>query len=894
LADIAIIEDHSILPAPAQENTQALVRRFFQGLKYNLLLRHPPFLVFARQVTFERFFICNTLVVAIAEDSTAVEELLPRLENECRNLRRLLLLGRPLHVDFLSKEYYFMTLRKDYTQRGYTYQGKPLGFHLRPLILIEGSEQWDYFMGPTMRIDSLPLDAQALAVYVDRQVEAISANQSRLLNRKKYYLWKSSSLLLKYGHYPLLGLWVAKLLTEIVQHPFPLKLPGLIALTALLYGTFIGFVWLSHTYFKRSRIRELTASTKSESSTPQYQTRTQPIQQERHPLSREVVIAQQDEGPERKLAEVPVKMLNHEPQIIPEEFVTPVHSPKLVIAQAMPQILNIQESAPLISASRDLFQTIFLLLLEESQQPLMPHDHLTDLLKKTRHNEVVQKYFNPLSLWVRKLETQTPFTPLEIREFKKFLLLFLLDLNLLPAFLRDAITARIKGKDKVVPKQDITQSTPPLPNPLPLDVASLQTETKAQDPKDELPLPPLTAENLEVENIPLSLHVAISGINAAHLQKMREDERSGIYTVLLMEMADLDSQAIIERFISSSEDLPKRGITRNYMNVSELRDSLLQAEFGEVETPAVMLGCGKSTQIIPYGGKDDDAQFHRVLDEYQRAPRCMISLKDRTGGKDSDPAEKPVAKALAERASPPDLVEEAEEADIFEMERPAQQPVVQNVEKPPEKVEPSLQLPPTPLAELPPVLIPPSSDSYRIQTKQIQDHLFIKNNLVHFQKGSVMIDGNNVAHLLKDQRHDNSGPLLACVEATIQKLVDLGFPREIIMVFFDGNIVNKLHPREAERVFQYQREGFVKIMTAQIRADEYMVQVAEQNLHRKFIVISKDTFKNEPPWFRQHRIPIMLDLEDSPILVFRSVEDLLHTFHGLERPKLEGDVKSDA
>jgi len=277
MADIVIVEDRSEFPDSLQVNGQALVTELFHAKNLIMLKQCAQCTVFAQLIYFNKFYICNTFIVAEAGNLTAAEELVPVVDEECRKIRRELLIGRSLHADIHSKEHYFMTLHKDYTQRAYEYEGKPIGFHLRPVIFIEGSEQWDYFMGPTMRIDSIPLDAHALKIYLQRQVELVIDQKSRLLNMKKYYFWKSTSYFLKYGHYPIIGLWVAKLLTEIVQYPLRLRLPGLIALTTLFYGAIIGLAWIAHLYFKQSRFRELT-STKEGSLRPHPQ--LQPTQQE--------------------------------------------------------------------------------------------------------------------------------------------------------------------------------------------------------------------------------------------------------------------------------------------------------------------------------------------------------------------------------------------------------------------------------------------------------------------------------------------------------------------------------------------------------------------------------------------------------------------------------------
>ncbi|HUX99404.1 MAG TPA: hypothetical protein VMV49_07605 [Candidatus Deferrimicrobium sp.] len=205
-----------------------------------------------------------------------------------------------------------------------------------------------------------------------------------------------------------------------------------------------------------------------------------------------------------------------------EKSISSRHSIKLSITQAIPHILKIKESTPLITAGRDLFHNIFLLLLEKSQQSLTSHETLIDLLKKTRHYEVVQKFFNPIWLWVRKIETRTPFFSIEIRKFKKFLLLFLLDLDLLPTFLKDAIIPHIKLQES---QTSPPQRSPPLLNP---QLDNMQKGAKQHEHKEELRLPPPPVANFDVANIPFNMHVAISGPNASYLRKMREDERNGI------------------------------------------------------------------------------------------------------------------------------------------------------------------------------------------------------------------------------------------------------------------------------------------------------------------------------------------------------------------------------
>jgi len=180
-----------------------------------------------------------------------------------------------------------------------------------------------------------------------------------------------------------------------------------------------------------------------------------------------------------------------------------------------------------------------------------------------------------------------------------------------------------------------------------------------------------------------------------------------------------------------------------------------------------------------------------------------------------------------------------------------------------------------------------------IHTKQVDDELIINSNLKYFQRGCIMLDGSNIAYLIQNRRRDNSGPRLSTVEEVMQKILDLGIPRDRIMIVFDANIEHVLPPLESQKVRQYEKEQIANIAPSGTKADKVILCMAEQ-LRRKFIVFSKDTYKDRPTWFRCHRIAVTLDPEEHPILLFSNTQDLIHAFHGLESLEDSEEVGNSA
>jgi len=140
MANSSLTENPLILTVGPQVNVDGLVQSIFQTHGYSALKNEADYILYGRfhELGDAKNAVCDLLLVA-QSDSDGVEDAVLRLGAAVTQLRMALVSGKPLHRDLLIQRQPFMRLHRALIQYSYEYHGKPVGFHLRPLIMVTDS-----------------------------------------------------------------------------------------------------------------------------------------------------------------------------------------------------------------------------------------------------------------------------------------------------------------------------------------------------------------------------------------------------------------------------------------------------------------------------------------------------------------------------------------------------------------------------------------------------------------------------------------------------------------------------------------------------------------------------------------------------------------------------------
>ncbi len=836
MANITIVEDQQPLAQPTKINTHALLQRFFQRFGYKQFRPSATFCYLARIVPFERYAICDILIYGISDDMDHAETLVPQLDAHCKGLHHDITLGKPIVRQLQVCKHHFMKLQKQYKAISYqTRENLPVGFLIRPLIVLQKVGHWDYLNGPSKRIDVISYDLQFLEFYMQRHQDYLETRSSKHVNLKKFAYPRIANWLIDYGHYPLIVLWLVDLLCAISQIPFPFSLTSMVLLTALVYSSYLGVTFVLHKQFKKRQFSELDANTPSLPS---------PIQ------SSPFIGSSPFRASPPEIAYSTPQLDPSIPQATPEDL-DPLRISyseedlMKIVSQETFLLLKLHEIKVFAARAKRLMRLIFALILIQSSQNFPEGAELPELFKRVRQDSRISEIANVLKIWVRKLHTNTPFSPNELPKFKKFLLDFLYPLRLLPRELEMTVEGKIT-KAQVI-------SAPESP---PISVEAVPVAAHAQQPAEEQ----LTSErvtplnsgntqlcatfaepsqkrcepsasidpepNLDVATVPQTFHAEIAGLNAKFLRQMQNEPKSGVYCTILLNESDPATQQTHDSFLACTLDLD---VNPTHILKSALdHDAFLKEQFRGHDAPAVMVGLGDNFKVIPFGQKGDDTLLHTLIDEYLRlynsdtTPRIVFREK-----------------------SPPN-----------------------NNEPPQDQISTNL---PTDNLEF------QSSNSSRAPAD-----IDLALQLNEFAPGSVMLDGNNICFLTKDFKI-TSGPSLNVIFQLVDSLVALGIPRPLIAIYFDASFRSKLKEvknfMDLNQYVKYVDQNIIREVPSRTEADAAFVQGGKKL--GQFVVVSNDHFSEMDETFQKHRLGVgLLTPDNTPYLGIKTNEELINAFYG--------------
>ncbi len=824
VANISIVENRSVLTAPSGVRWDVWVQKYFETQNYLRVRQGSAFLTFGQLVKFPSCYVFDLFIIAYAEDVEAAENLAPQLDGECERIRRALLQGRSLFQGISVQKHHFITLHKPCIRHSYEKNGMPVGFSIRPLILVREGELWDYYSGQTRRVDILSLDKEGLNIYLTRHRESLNSRRPDLLNQSKYLYWRISNSLIDHGHIPLIALWVIYFFCTIFQVSSPLTLGNMIALTSLLYGGFVAFNYYSYLTFQKRRVRELREVDLHQVS---------PAQSQYHrssPYQEEIVVV--EESPTHELAS-PGETQDNVPAFVdltppPAEVAPPRNQAgrrdiaryfKSRIHTKIGKIVCLHNTKMMMEYGGFLLRNVLIWLVWGDQADIQCRDPIRQLLHKAMQLRPDMPRFEELRFWVTKIETRTPFTLDELQPFKKFLLYYLYDLQLLPPHLVQTVE---KGNQRSIEipsfKLDPSSTGGVISSEIKdqLEDLSAIVENSEKvvlcDSETQHNSPPPTPPNFETATLPVSVHLDLAGLPAGFLRKIRNEERNGIYCLLIIEEDSPSNQEIKIQFDAATKDLDVSA--RNYMSIETVDDPNLKMKLKNTVLPVIVIGCGKNEQIIPYGKKGDDARLFAVVDSF-KVPPCNITLREKV------PSE--------------------------------------------EKGSNCISIPPPPL---------PPQISF-----QNEDNSIMEQSLKNIQKGSILLDGSNLVFVIADVKKDKVARL-SCIFDVLKELESWGITRNQLVVYFDANIEYKLKdPGEKRKLKELLKDDMFRQAPAGMQADTSLIRVAEK-LQRRFIVFSNDMFRGKPKWFRSHRIGVGYDPGVGIYLGVDTLETLLDTYHG--------------
>jgi len=947
MANMTVAEDRTAcLPAGTEVHLWALAQKYFEDRKYTLIKQEEEYALYAclhgdASVASVPYYICDLLIVSQLATLTEAEAAVPRLDGMTEQIRHALLQGKPIHKELRVQKHGFLKLRRPYICYSYTYREKPVGFQIRPLILLsEGTSVWEYFMGPTTRVDAVFFPGATLNGYLKDHRDTLKASREHLVNLHKFRYPKMAQRLIGYGPLPIIAFWVVSLFWAIAKHSLPLSLEGLVGLSIVLYGACIGASYLLHGLFVRAQRAELREPT------PFQPTRASPAYNASEGApSLASEMEQQIRKVEQQVTEIEAESEAESAQVSP-----PIEAPSLPktgfsrtqVQTLIRKILTITELDELTTSMTHLLTQVFQLVMETNHQECPPHSTLPDLLKMTRTDPIVGNYYRDFKFWISKLETWTPFDPRELKEVKKFLLRLLYQLQLLPEDLQEMVQSKTPRK---LPAQGSPQSASPPAQRLPPAKIRLEPPQVPPAPKapSAFPLegPPGIEDPPDIE-VDSQVFTEIPQVNSYQVRKIRERPANGVYCTLYIDKQTAQFADLVQQFEASTRDFD---IIRNYVDISIPEESLPQQELSGASYPVVVVGCGEHRQVLAYGQRQDDAhRLHSVItsflqplqvgpdsesnleeaEEDLQQTKDLISLKERVT-KNGDPSkiealEQPrvVSKELpkgppkeilkrnpkislkvesaeapkvgpirlptVEPQGPPQDLEVAPQAEAIELPRE----VPRDPSKPPRPQLTIVSKPGTPGPATTPVIpTAPMPSTYKrinpLMIKKLNQYL-------------ILIDGTNLAFLLSDALKDDSGPRLDCIFQVIEMLTRLGFARENMLGFFDSTIKKKFEKAKREidytRLTTYMQQDThpkFRIVTSGAQADTALLSLGE-NTDGTFIILTNDGMQDQPDWAFHHRVPVTLDQNNAPQLIIESMTALMDRFYGKgnERHEKEG------
>ncbi|MFX1293373.1 MAG: hypothetical protein ACFFD2_00745 [Promethearchaeota archaeon] len=861
MVNISIIENQLIAPSEDTLNTEGLMQQILYQFKYTPIKQNSNFNHFVRIFRFKKYTICDILIITIAADMTAAEMHIMELDAQCQRIRRSIMFGKPILRSLQVQKHHFMRLKKSFSLYSYEYNDLPTGFLIRPLILLKQEDQWDYFMGQTTRVDVISQNRESFNLYMQQHQEHLESQQSSLINLKKFRYWKIACILLDYGHYPIIGFWIFDLICTLLDKSFPFKVGGMIFFTALFYSGFIGLTYLLYNSFKRCQINELqetalTIPTPVKKSDIEIVKPSLPQDIEFEELLQKKLIFTD----ELVAKEVPLPM-THLIEQIPSQFTEfpnfnnktnmNISSTERIyksnIQKSLLLLLKLKDSKMLSIQVQDLLKKTFYWILNQTSQEIPKNATLPELLKVARDNNTVKKFLNLLKLWIGKLDTQTPFTQDEISSFKKFLLEFLYELKLLPHELALIVERKLtsttnhknineKPKNEQTEIEELKKKTKDLKN------QKNENNIKPAENLTQVPTP-----SLEITSVPQNIHSEISEINVSHLQVIRKNDLNSIYCTILVDTLDANTQDILYQFNACTKDLD---IKRNYIDIQWSNNKIVKQEFNGHQPPAVLIGHGLNSQVIPFNEIGDNARLHSIIKNYFQS-KSQIILKEKRKNEDTNNNQK----------------------DSIINNQLVKAPSSSGASKIPHNLEKKIIPKETQLSDHSPNIL--------LNQQQIDYIIAISTHLTFFEPGCVMVDGSNVTCLYKDYKI-NSGPDLDCVLQTVEAIIALGIPRDRISIYFDSNFHKyklKDYPKEQQKFEKYKNQGIFHIVSSRTEANTAFIQRG-MRLKKRFIVVSKDQFKNKPDWFRSHLVGVGLSPNNTPYLVVNSPKELIMAFYG--------------
>ncbi len=865
--------------------------------------------------------ICDLLILAEIPTLQEAEQLIPKLEQTHRYLQKVLLRGIPFGRGLEPQEHHFLTLRRPYKCHSYQYHQKPVGFFLHPLIILTQEDStFEYLAGKSIRINVLSQEEATLQFYLQHHRTYLDSHQPSLLKRRKNYYWKVANYMLDYGHYPLIGCWVADLLCAIFQVPFPLSMGGMLFLTAFIYSSFIGLAYMLFRLFKYAQITEF------QSSIPSFPGMSEdtPFLHESAP-EEELLVLEDSDHPRREASGSSsdshransdshrANSDSHRANSDSHRAATPAISTsedsglssaaksaefyRLRLKKQFKAFIQLRDSATQLSQGRILLQYAlkYFLIVNQLNAAVPRNATLKDLFQLIHKAGKMPHHSNALHFWLEKLETQTPFLPEELHAFKQFLLIFIAELGVIAPDALPILTLPQKhvaappsasreseGKGQTSSPQESTSHPNTLPETnsqasaaqtriqkLEKELQELRALVKSKDgakpPSPVLPsAPPKVHSNLDVASLPTQylensnpvqqqIYTKIPQISLEFFWKMRSSSRAGIYCILLLDLTAPDAVDLLNQFEASMLDYH---INVDYMDVSAGVDPLLEREFGALAPPVVLVGCGQESQVIPISGQDWDHRLHAAVQHFL-TPNGELTLKPKHPKQDQA-----------------DRREQAGKKEIEEGFKARADPFITNSGEKRAELE-ERQVPNFPKEAI-------SESSRRITDQLVQAH-----HIQRFKKGSVFVDGSNVAFLLKDRYDEIYTPKIICIEKILDRLREKGISSEKIIIYFDSNIAKQLQKADPQGFANLQEHWMVQKVPAGTKADTAMVERARR-LNRQFLVVSNDRFQDEPPWFAKHRVPVMLDIDDVPVILIDDPRNLVQLYYGVENTQKGG------
>lgn len=818
MTESALVENIPDAPEP-QSNSISIIRYFLRRQGYDVVGNENGQFRCSKILKYDKYAICDIILIAVGETIQGVDELIARLDLEYQHFHRAILAGSHIKEALNIRRLPFIRLQKTYSCNTYEYQGAPVAFRITPLILIGEENIWEHRMGKWARIDLLSMDSSSLQFFMQQHEEELRTRSIHNLNFNKFFHWKIANYSLNYGHYPLILLWLVKLITAILQVPFALDFGGMISITALIYGgIIIGNVIMYH-IFRRCQLKELRWSNGSE------------IHCVEVPYDQSIMEPQSSIIQEEITSDL---IVSSSPSISPLVGHTS-NSTELEIQRAIVFLLKLKDIKIIIAHTRDLLVRT-LNWLSEQNGYTTSQTNLIILLKQVKDDARLSNKIMEIKLWVRKLLTNTPFTSDEVVAIKKFCLLLLNDLHLLPNELSSVIqqTAQQRSHTQELmsnPPEDeviITNSNQKLDN----HHNNSSKVTEIQSAVVELPNSTPSTPNLNVESIPQSLHPDLPSIQAHLLEKMWDGDPNGIKCTMLLDGGISEHLENLDQFNECVKNLDVR---KNYIDQRFLKNQRISEKFANISLPAVLIKCGVHEEVIPFHESGDEVRLHRIIESILHPP-TQIKLRDKDNN--NTVLKEPI---VADKGPNQNLVQ------IEEKYRETEQSLI----------------------------------SAENESKQ-EEIEKIKHLSKFFSKGSIMIDGSNIAYLLKDHNYAKAAKL-ECIFSVIELLISMGFPRDLIVVYFDANIRHKFEEQADIDLYAHlietQPDKFREVQAGTI-ADNILMNAGKQMI--KYIIITNDKLRNQKSEFRQHRVSVTLAIGERnfPCLSTVTAEELIDVFYG--------------